>query len=210
VDRLRLLFVVAHPVDYPSLNLKQEVKDMCTALDPLQQQGRLEYTIIRGHEANADYLQQILLDNDYHVFHFLGHGAFDDASGQGVLMLEGADGRGERLAAPQLARLLHDVAGIRLAFLNACKTAVTSETSPFASVAGALVKSGVPAVVASQYAISDKSAISFARKFYQALAKFHPLETAVAEGRKAIDISEKNYEWGVPVLYLRARDGRVL
>ena len=104
---------------------------------------------------------------------------------------------------------LRDQVDVRLAFLNACETARATETSPFASVAGALVRFDVPGVVATQYAISDRAAVSFARKFYQALAEGYPLEAAVAEGRKAIDLSEKNYEWGVPVLYLRAQDGRV-
>jgi hypothetical protein len=209
VERLRLLFVAARSVLYPPLDLEQEVNNLCTALDPLRQQGRLEYRIVQGHDANANHLQEMLRQEEYHVFHFLGHGMFDEDSGEGTILLEGADGHGERLAAQRLARLLRDETDIRLAFLNACETARPSETTPFVSVAGALVRLGVPAVIGSQRTISDGAAVSFARKFYQALAEFHPLETAVAEGRKAIDISEENYEWGVPVLYLRARDGRV-
>ena len=98
---------------------------------------------------------------------------------------------------------------MRLAFLNACETALTTETSPFANVAGALVKLGVPAVVASQYSISDKAAISFASKFYQALAEFHSLETAVAEGRKAVMFATdlNAMDWGVAALFMRTQDG---
>lgn len=209
IEQLRLLFVVAAPENYPALNLDQEMENMRVALAPLKERRRLDYDIIRGRDANVSNLQQILLQKDYHVFHFLGHGAFDDALGQGVLLLEGIDGHGEPVSARQLARLLRDMPDIRLVFLNACETALATEMSPFASVAGALVKLDVPAVIASQYAISDKAAIRFAQMFYQALANFHPLETAVAEGRKAIDLSENNYEWGVPVLYLRAQNGRM-
>ena len=144
------------------------------------------------------------------VVHFLGHGTFDAASRQGMLLPEGAGGQSESLTARQWARLLHDEGDIRLAFLDACETALAPETAPFASVAGALVQAGMPAAVATQYATSDGAAASFAREFYHALADFYPLEAAVAEGRRAIDLLPKeNYEWGVPVLYLRAQHGRL-
>jgi hypothetical protein len=67
----------------------------------------------------------------------------------------------------------------------------------------------VPAVVATLYRISDGAAATFAREFYQVLAEFLPVEAAVAEGRKQIELTVGNCEWGVPVLYLRAQDGHV-
>jgi hypothetical protein len=209
LERLRLLFLVASPKDLLPLDIAREVENIRTALEPWRAEGWLEYKIVQRPEANAQNLQRLLRQEDYHIFHFLGHGTFDAASGQGILVLEGADGNSQPLTARQLARFLRDEVDIRLAFLNACETALAPETAPFASAAGTLVQAGVPAVVATQYAISDGAAASFAREFYQALVDFYPLEAAVAEGRKAIDLSEGNYEWGVPVLYLRAQHGRV-
>jgi hypothetical protein len=209
VERLRLLAVVASPRDQPPLDLVREVGNLQAALEPARAQGWLEYRIVQGQEANAQGLLRLFRQANYHVFHFLGHGAFDHATGEGVLLLEGEDGRSDPLTARHVARLLRDEINIRLAFLNACETALTPETAPFASVAGALVQAGIPAVVATQYAISDAAASRFAQEFYRALAEFYPVEAAVAEGRKAIDLSVRNYEWGVPVLYLRAQDGRV-
>jgi len=210
LERLRLLFFVASPKDLVPLDLAREVDNIRTALEPWRAKGWLEYKIAQRPEANVQSLQRLLRQEDYHVFHFLGHGTFDAAKQQGSLLLEGVDGRSESLTARQLARLLRDEVDIRLAFLNACQTALAPQMAPFASVAGTLVQAGVPAVVATQYAISDGAAASFAREFYQALVDFYPLEAAVAEGRKAIDLlAEGNYEWGVPVLYLRAQHGRV-
>jgi len=210
VERLHLLFFMSSPTDLLPLDLAREVDNIRTALEPWRAKGWLEYKIAQRPEANTHSLQRLLRQEDYHIFHFLGHGTFDAASGQGILLLEGADGRSESLTARQLARLLRDEVDIRLAFLNACETAVAPEIAPFASVAGTLVQAGVPAVVATQYAISDGAAASFAREFYQALVDFYPLEAAVAEGRRAIDLLPgKNYEWGVPVLYLRAQHGHV-
>jgi hypothetical protein len=209
-DRLRLLFLVASPRDQVPLDVDREVEIIQTALEPWRAKGWLEYKIAKRPEADTQSLQRLLRKEDYHIFHFSGHGAFDAAKEQGVLLLEGADRCSEPLTARQLARFLRDERDIRLTFLNACETAVAPETAPFASVAGTLVQAGVPAVVATQYAMSDDAAVNFACEFYQALADFYPLEAAVAEGRRAIDlISEENYEWGIPVLYLRAQHGRM-
>jgi CHAT domain-containing protein len=204
-----MLVLIASPADQPLLDIDRELESIQLALDPSQQAGRLEYHIVQGQEATAQNLRQILSRDEYHIFHFLGHGAFDAATGQGVLLLEDPDGFGQRLAAKSLANLLRDQPSLRLAFLNACQTAQTLEIAPFASVAGTLVQAGVPAVLATQHSISDTAASLFARGFYQALAYGHPLEAAATEGRMAIELENQGYEWGVPVLYLRAHDGYV-
>lgn len=209
VDKLRLLAVVARPINLPTLDFDTEVDNIREALGPWQERGWLEYQIIQGQEANSTNLRHILRQETPHILHFLGHGSFDPIENQGRLWLEGEDREGEPLAARQLATLLADIPNLRLVFLNACQTASSQETTPFASMAGNLVQSGIPAVVATQHAISNLAATHFSREFYRALAEFYPVEAAVAEGRKAIDVSVKSYEWGAPVLYLRAQDGDV-
>jgi hypothetical protein len=77
-------------------------------------------------------------------------------------------------------------------------------------MAPALVRFEVPAVVANQYAIQDKCAIAFSRQFYCALAGGLPIERAVSAGRvAAYNVDPKGRDWGVPVLYLRAKDGEL-
>jgi hypothetical protein len=73
-----------------------------------------------------------------------------------------------------------------------------------------LAKAEIPAIVANQYTILDKCAIAFSRQFYQALAGGLPIERAVSAGRIAVYNAEREgRDWGVPVLYLRAADGRL-
>ena len=96
---------------------------------------------------------------------------------------------------------------LRLVFLNACKTAATSARaasirSP--GVATSLIQAGVPAVVAMQFPISDKAAVTFSETFYQSIAKGDPVDVAMAEGRKKLWHLE---EWATPVLFLRSKDG---
>jgi CHAT domain-containing protein len=206
-DKLRLLAVVASPENLPELDLDGELNSLRAALAPCLAQGWLDYQILQGKDANSEKLQDVLRQERYHVFHFLGHGQFDAAERQGIIWLEGPDREGEALYARQLATLLGNEPSIRLAFLNACQTASGLESAPLDSVAGTLVQAGIPAVVATQYAMSNMAATLFSRKFYQALAGFYPVEAAVAEGRKAIDVTAQSYEWFVPVLYLRAQSG---
>ena len=80
----------------------------------------------------------------------------------------------------------------------------------FSSTAATLIRRGVPAVVAMQYAISDRAAVEFARALYERLADGAPVDTAVGEARKAISLaSSGTMEWGTPVLHMRSPDGRL-
>ena len=67
----------------------------------------------------------------------------------------------------------------------------------------------MPAVVAMQFEISDEAAIVIGHEFYSALAAGYPVDAALAEARKAAFTSGNSAEWGTPVLYLRAPDGRI-
>ena len=78
----------------------------------------------------------------------------------------------------------------------------------FAGVAQVLVQHGVPAVIAMRSEVMDETACSFAEKFYRALATGLPVDACVSEVRRAL-AAKSNPEWGTPVLYLRATDGRL-
>ncbi len=85
-----------------------------------------------------------------------------------------------------------------------------SSQDRFASTAATLVRSGIPAVIAMQHAITDRAAIEFSQTFYESLADGLPVDGAVSEARKAIRLGVTNtLEWGTPVLYSRAVDGRL-
>jgi hypothetical protein len=64
--------------------------------------------------------------------------------------------------------------------------------------------------MAMQFKVPQKTAYIFSRNLYEALTLGKPLDQAVTEMRLAayldVDARDQNY-WGIPVLYLRARDG---
>ena len=144
------------------------------------------------------------------VFHFAGHGAFEEGPGSepgelvGNGMLAFDD---EMVEAEQLGVNLRGN-GIRLAVLAGCETGRRVGKYTAGSVAVGLVRSEIPAVVANQYAILDTSAVAFSRGFYTALDGGLPLEQAMHAGRLAVfNGNKESRDWGVPVLYMRARSG---
>jgi len=123
--------------------------------------------------------------------------------------METDEKRGRAVGGSDLGVLLHDERTLRLVVLNACEGARTSRTDPFAGTAQSLVQQGLPAVIGMQFEISDAAAITFSREFYSAVADGYPVDAALAEARKAIFAEGNPVEWGTPVLYLRAPDGRI-
>lgn len=205
---LRILGMMVSPGDLDPLDLNNEKHRMEEATKDLQRQGLVELTWLEGKTWRD--LQKAMRSGPWHIFHFIGHGAFDRNAHEGLIMLEDEAGASHRFTATQLGRLLADHHSLRLALLNACEGARSSERDIFSSTGAILVRRGLPAVLAMQYEITDEAAVEFSRSFYEALAESMPVDAAVAEARKAISLAVNNtVEWGTPVLYMRAPDGRI-
>jgi hypothetical protein len=204
---LRLLAMIASPRDYPALDVEQEWTKLRSALHDLENAGLV--VLERLEPPSLSTLQRRLRAGPCHILHFVGHGVFDETTQDGVLLLEDQDGRGRAVSAQDLGVLLHDHPSMRLVVLNSCEGARTSRTDPFAGSAQSLVQQGMPAVVAMQFEISDEAAIVIGHEFYTALAGGYPVDAALAEARKAAFTGDNSAEWGTPVLYLRATDGRI-
>lgn len=202
---LRVLIVSSQPCSLPQLTLKKEGQRIADALGTLP--GVETFPL---HNPSVEELRDTLLEKDFHVLHFMGHGEFDADSGQGVLYFANADGSDQAVSGMLLASHLADVHSLRLVFVNACETACANARSPFAGVAAALLRAGLPAVIAMQRPIGDESALEFSRAVYRRTAAGDPVDAAVTEGRLAIARGQGTpLEWGTPVLFLRAEDGRI-
>ncbi|MCX4585680.1 CHAT domain-containing protein [Streptomyces sp. NBC_01481] len=205
---LRVLGMVARPGDQDALEVDDEQRRLRAALAGLERDGLVQLAWVDG-QTYGD-LEDALDHGPWHAFHFVGHGGYDPDSDEGTIALVGEHGRTDSIGADDLSRLLGDHFTLRLVVLNACDTGRGSALDVFSSTAGALVRRGIPAVVAMQFAISDPAAIRFAQTFYQYVAKRLPVDASVMRARRALRRAKKDtLEWGTPVLYLRAPDGRV-
>lgn len=198
---LRILVMMSNPYDYPALDVAQESQKLRAALSLLEKEGLVVVECVEAATLSA--LQQKLREQEYHIFHFIGHGVFDRSSEQSYLIFENAQHAATPVSGQELGILLHDER-LRMAVLNACDGGRASGSNSFAGVAQSLVQKGIPAVIAMQFAISDKAAIGFTHEFYSALAGGYTVDGALSEARKAIVARSRHVEWGAPVLYLSA------
>ncbi len=204
---LRVLMMVSSPSDYAALDTEAEAKNLHAALADLEARGLVEIETME--DANLSALQRKLRRGEYHIFHFIGHGGYDNQTEQGVLILEDEHGRGRAVSGQDLGMLLHDHRCLRLAILNACEGGRADRKDPFAGTAQSLLQQGIPAVIAMQFEITDDAAIAFAHEFYEALSDNYPVDAALTEARKSLFGQGRGLEWGTPVLYLRAPNGRI-
>lgn len=209
---LRVLVMISSPSGYPRLKVGQEWGKLQKALRGLEERGLVK--LERMHAATLPALQEQLRqatknNEGYHIFHFIGHGAYLNNAQSGILILENDKKQGEKVSGITLGTYLRDHRSIRLVVLNACEGARASTHDPFAGTAQSLVQKGIPAVIAMQFSITDTAAITFAKNFYAAIADTYPVDAALSEARRAIYGPGDNVEWGTPVLYLRAPDGQI-
>jgi hypothetical protein len=206
----RVLLIPSSPKDQGFLEIGKEARLVRRAL---RRNPGIEVVTMR--RPNIRKLRSRLLDESFHVIHFMGHGGFhENGSDEFVLYFEGKDQRAEPVRSMQLAEYLQAVPGLRLVVLNSCWSGAFPRRrgqDPFTGVAAALVTRGIPAVVAMQFPISDAAAIKFSQAFYERLAAGDPVSAAVTEGRLAIanmepDPEPDSFEWGTPVVFLTGED----
>ena len=203
---LRVLALGASPEGLAPLGVEEERHRLETAVAGLRDEGVVELVWLEG--SSWRHLQDALRTGPWHVLHFVGHGGFDASLGRGVLVFADDDGTAQPVDAVNVGRLLGDHLPLRLAILNACEGGRSDGVDLFSSTAAAIVRRGTPAVIAMQHPITDTAAVEFARSFYGAVTDGLPIESAVAEARKAMCIAlPGTLEWGTPALHTHASDG---
>ncbi len=194
---LRLLHATATPLEYANL----------TAIPPLLPEAHPRLTVVPLPSATPDALRAALLHTPFQVLHFDGHGHWDTDTGSASLVLEGSDRHAVPLTAAHLAGMLSGT-GVRLVVLAACHSGATG--GALVGVAQQLFTStAIPAVVGMQYAISQKAAVAFTTGFYQALAAGQAIESAMTDGRLAMQTAGYTGAAFAPVVFLRSGSGKL-
>jgi hypothetical protein len=149
------------------------------------------------------------LREGFHIWHFIGQGGVTKDGKEAMLLFESPTGGSEQVSALELGILLRG-SDLRLVVLDACDRARLL-IEPFRSIAPALIRAQIPAVVAMQFPIPQQATQAFAGEFYRALAEGFPIDACVTEGRKAVMSATGlgRPDWGIPVVYTRASDGKL-
>jgi CHASE2 domain-containing sensor protein len=168
----------------------------------------VELTVLEG-VVTLDRLSGALVDDRYHVLHFVGHGGFRDE--RPFVVLNDASGAPAFVSHRELSSLLAGHPTLKLVVLNSCRGAMVSSSQPLVGMAAELVKQGLPAVVAMQYPIYDRQAVLFAREFYRCLFRGWArgwIEVAISLARRRLEAEfPGDRVVATPVLYTRAPEG---
>ncbi|WP_433928231.1 CHAT domain-containing protein [Sorangium cellulosum] len=146
------------------------------------------------------------------VLHLLCHGGSLDQAGTAYgLVLDTDDGTGKEIVdARSLQMALADhMSSLRLVVLCACHGGNPGTLdSRLGSVAQALHRAGIPAIVASRYPLSVDASITLAEQLYRGLlAELQSLSAAFIETRTRLRECAARASWASLQLYARAADG---
>lgn len=203
---LRLLVAISTPVDLGPVITGKPLE----AIQRLQAALGAQITVLEKPTVYS--LIEAIENTCPHVVHMMGHGRFDRERAAGAVALHDDDLEQARWVEDGMfAEMVTETQVIpRLFVLHLCDGAAVDFDESFAGVAPQLVRSKIPAVVAMQYRITNKAAVTFIDSFYRSLAGGSPIDIAVQRARFRLRIGDPDAgvrDAGIPVLYLRSRDG---
>ena len=212
---LRVLLVLAEPVDAPATLSQEARKALLEGLRRLDEEGAVVVDLLRP--PTYDALLEALTEGEYHLLLFYGHGGRTEA-GEGQLLFEDEYGGADPVPADLLGAALRNTT-VRLVVLGACRSAQTLPPAPateegppptgglWSSVAPALLRAGVPLAVGMQTSMRVDAALAFLRHFALALATGRTILEAVGLARKPLLRRRYGHVWFIPALYGRPADG---
>ena len=204
---LRVLLAVPRPVDLAEAG-EDAGSPALAALDALRRQGMVQVDLLTPPTFAA--LRQTLSRGDHQVFHFegaSGWGQQGSGTEAGYLVFEDEYGAAQPVDGPTLRNALF-LSPVRLVVLTPPDTGPRCNPAPLGGLAPALIRSGVPAVVAMQYGLPAEQSEHFVAQFYSSVAALAPLGTAVAHARGQLLPPESTRF--APALYLQDKEGQGL
>src|SRR5579862_7350129 len=169
---MKVLVVFANPRGTSSLRLGEEDRTIQECVR--RSKNRDNLSLIIHHAATVDDIRRALLDNDYEIVHFSGHGtgtglAFEDNSGKLYIPPQKA-----------LSDLLADFSPpIKCLLLNACYSVSQGQSTSL----------GVPYTIAMEGPIADDAAIIFVGGFYDSIGAGKDVEFSFRQGIHALKLA---------------------
>lgn len=206
-DKVRILIAMASPDGMDKLDVAEEDRRIRDALKKLETDGKVEIQTV-SHTTRLS-LWEAFSEFNPHILHFTGHGVLQ-ADGTGALIFEDDDQQPEEVDANDLMEVLRANESIKMVILSACQTAAHGSSAAIMGIAPRLVWDGLPAAIAMQFKVPEKTALQFMKNLYKSLAQGNPLDTAVSKARiGARFVDSKSIYWAIPVLFMRAPNGNI-
>jgi hypothetical protein len=189
------VLVIADPAPEPTLHLpgaRQEGREVVDLLRRVKKDTGLNIEVIdRIGPAECDPIEllALILNDEFDIVHFSGHGVFNEADPSSGGWVFGKD---RILSAQEIFRLRRVP---RLVFANACFSAVTRGGEPLvademnrelAGLAEAFFERGVHNYIGAGWPVDDQPAVEFAKTFYAQALQGETLGDSLAAARQAI------------------------
>lgn len=204
---LKILMVIAGPSDQESLELLQEASHLKEELRHRSPNGPPAIHLTILEQPGREQLTQALEQGKYQVFHYAGHSNLGESGGD-VYLVSKKTGLTETLRGDDLAGLLVNN-GVQLAVFNSCRGAHTAasdtqENANDQNLAQALVKRGIPGVLAMAERIPDEVALTLTRLLYRNINQGYPIDLSLSRARQGLisAYGSNQLYWALPVLYL--------
>ena len=209
---IKILMAIASPSDRDSLQLKREVLHLQQELQNraahptknTQHAPEIQLTILE--QPDREQLTQALEQGHYQVLHYAGHSNLGSRGGE-LYLVSSRTGLTETLSGDDLAGLLVNN-GIQMAVFNSCRGAYgdpsdLADNSPERNLTEALVKRGIPAVLAMAERIPDDVALTLTRLFYRNLNQGYPVDHSLSRARAGLISAYGSHQlyWALPILY---------
>jgi hypothetical protein len=204
---LKILMVISSPSDQETLELAQEAKNLEAELNRRSPNSPPTIDLDILEQPGRGDLTQALEQGQYQVFHYAGHSNLGESGGD-VYLVSNKTGLTETLNGDDLAGLLVNN-GVQLAVFNSCRGAYTAtsdrlEPGKDRNLAEALVKRGIPAVLAMAERIPDEVALNLTKLLYRNLNQGYPIDLSLSRARQGLisTYGSNQLYWALPVLYL--------
>ncbi len=202
-EPLRILMAIAAPSDKDSLQLEREYEALQQELQQNSQETQIHLDILR--QPGREQLTQALEQGRYQVFHYAGHSNWGVSGGE-ISLVSNITGLTENLSGRDLAGLLVNN-GIQMVVFNSCRGAYNHIDSVDDGVelnlAEALVKRGIPGVLAMAERIPDEVSLILTRLFYRNLNQGYPIDLSLNRARQGLISAYGSHQlyWALPVVY---------
>ncbi|NER03982.1 MAG: CHAT domain-containing protein, partial [Okeania sp. SIO3C4] len=206
-EPLKILMAIAAPSDKDSLQLEKEYEALQQELQTNSGEIHIHLDILR--QPGREQLTQRLEQGKYQVFHYAGHSNWGVSGGE-ISLVSNTTGLTESLSGRDLAGLLVNN-GIQMAVFNSCRGAYNHLVNPTddevaLNLAEALVKRGIPGVLAMAERIPDEVSLILTRLFYRNLNQGYPIDLSLSRARQGLISAYGSHElyWALPVVYLHS------
>ena len=167
-----------------------------------------EVILMTGKQAEYTPVCDALTFGGYHIFHYAGHGRFDDTLPEinGLILRD--QGKLRTLTAATINMLVRN-SSLALVYLSCCfgaRSEINLGRGDFSGVMEAFAQADVPMVLGFRWTVGDDPALSIAQSFHSALWHCLCPGESLLKARRAAALSAAGRDddsWASPVLLMQ-------